>query len=269
MGEQEAIEQADEPITTGRLVADLHELGVEAGDTLVVHSSLSSLGWVVGGAQAVVEALQETVTESGTLVVPTHSAQYTDPDGWSNPPVPDDWIETIRTQRPAYRPEVTPSRNIGAIPECLRTYPDAVRSRHPVFSCAAWGTDAEAIVADHSYDDGLGEESPLGAVYDRGGTVLLLGVDRDVNTSLHLAEYRADIETERIENTVPIRRDGERVMHTYEDIETSTDDFEPLTRAFEQQVGSREGTVGNADAVLLDQHALVDFAVEWVEENRS
>jgi aminoglycoside 3-N-acetyltransferase len=268
MGEQEAIERADEPVTVDQIVTDLRALGVGAGDTLVVHSSLSALGWVVGGAQAVVEALQETVTEAGTLVVPTHTAQYTDPKGWSNPPVPDDWIETIRTQRPAYRPEVTPSRNIGAIAECLRTYPEAVRSRHPVFSCAAWGADAEAIVSDHSYDDGLGEDSPLGSVYDRGGSVLLLGVDHDANTSIHLAEYRADITTERVENTVPILQDGDRVMVAYEDIETSTEDFEDLGADFEEQVGCEIGSVGEAEATLLDQSKLVDFAVEWLEANR-
>lgn len=268
MGEQQAIEQADEPITTERLVADLRALGIEAGDTLVVHSSLSSLGWVVGGAQAVVEALQEAVTESGTVVVPTHSSQYTDPAGWSNPPVPDDWVETIQARRPAYRPAVTPSRNIGAIAECLRTYPESVRSRHPVFSFAAWGADAETIVTEHSFDDGLGDESPLGAVYDCGGSVLLLGVDHDTNTSIHLAEYRADITTEHVENTVPILQDGERVMLTYEDIETSTDDFEELGADFEQQVSCQAGSVGEAEATLLDQPTLVDFAVKWLEANR-
>lgn len=268
MGDRELVERTAEPVTTERIVADLRDLGVEAGDTLLVHSSLTAVGWTVGGAQAVVEGLQQTVTESGTVVVPTHTAQYTDPGGWSNPPVPEDWYETVRRERPAYRPDVTPSYGVGAIPECLRTYPEAVRSRHPVFSFAAWGTDADAIVSGHSFDDGLGENSPLREVYDRGGSVLLLGVGHEVNTSAHLAEYRADIATDRTENTVPILQDGERTMLTYTDIETSTEDFEELGADFTEEVGVQQGTVGEAEATVLDQPSLVDFAVEWFEENR-
>ncbi|MFB6189728.1 MAG: aminoglycoside N(3)-acetyltransferase [Halapricum sp.] len=266
MGDPELVERTTEPVTTERIVADLRDLGVEAGDTLLVHSSLRSVGWVVGGPQAVVEGLQEAVTESGTVVVPTHTSQYTDPAGWSNPAVPDEWYETIRTERPPYRPDVTQSWGVGIVPECLRTYPDAVRSRHPVFSFAAWGGDAETIA--HEFDDALGEGSPLARVYELDGSILLLGVGHDSNTSLHLAEYRADVETERVENTVPILRDGERATITYEDIETSTDDFADLGAAFEDAVGVREGTVGEANAKLIDQPSLVDFAVEWFEANR-
>lgn len=67
---------------------------------------------------------------------------------------------------------------------------------------------------------------------------------------------------------VPVRRDGERTLVEIEDIETSTEDFPALGTAFERTVGARYGTVGVADATLLDQGSLVDFAVEWLEENR-
>ena len=191
MTEREAVEAVDDPVTVESLADDLRALGIETGETLLVHVSVSALGWVAGGAQAVVEALQRTVTEDGTVVVPTFTAQYTDPVAWSNPPVPDEWVETMPERMPTFRPAVTPTRSVGAVPECFRSHPGAVRSRHPTYSFAAWGADAEAVVADHPYEDGLGEASPLGAVYDRDGSVLLLGVGHAVDTSLHLAEYRA------------------------------------------------------------------------------
>ncbi|HXL37529.1 MAG TPA: AAC(3) family N-acetyltransferase [Ktedonobacteraceae bacterium] len=50
--------------------------------TLEVHCSLSKLGWVCGGPVAVVQALMDVVTETGTLLVPTHSPNYTDPANW-------------------------------------------------------------------------------------------------------------------------------------------------------------------------------------------
>lgn len=45
------------PVTRSRLAADLRALGLREGATAMVHSSMSALGWVVGGSQTVVEAL--------------------------------------------------------------------------------------------------------------------------------------------------------------------------------------------------------------------
>ena len=268
MTERKAVEAVEDPVTVESLAADLRALGVEAGETLLVHVSVSALGWVAGGAQAVVEALQRTVTEAGTLVVPTFTAQYTDPAAWSNPPVPDEWVDSMPERMPAFRPAVAPTRSVGAVPECLRSYPKAVRSRHPTYSFTAWGADAGEVVADHPYDDGLGEESPLASVYDRDGSVLLLGVGHGVDTSLHLAEYRADFPKERARHRAPVLQDGERTTVHFEDIETNTDDFEQLGAEFEKSVGLTTGDVGAATARLVSQQRLVDFAVEWFETNR-
>jgi aminoglycoside 3-N-acetyltransferase len=267
MNEADAIERTDEPVTASSIAADLRDLGVGAGDTLLVHSSLSALGWVCGGAPAVVDALQTVVTETGTLVMPTHTG-YTDPGGWSNPPVPDEWEERIRETMPAYRPALTPTRGMGAIPECFRTYPNVHRSDHPTVSFAAWGADAEAVVADHALDYRLGENSPLERVYERDGDVLLLGTDHDTNTSLHLAEHRAAIDTGTTTNGGPILADGNRAWAEYENIEENTDDFADLGADFEQEVGLTEGRVGAASAKLVSQRALVDFAIDWFEANR-
>ncbi|MFB6141026.1 MAG: aminoglycoside N(3)-acetyltransferase [Halosimplex sp.] len=270
MGEHDAVARVDEPVTVSSMVDDLRDLGVEAGDTLLVHSSLSALGWVCGDAQAVVDALRRAVTESGTLVVPTHTGQYTDPAVWSNPPVPEEWVDTVREERPPYRPESTPSRAVGAVPECFRGYPDAVRSRHPTFSFAAWGADAEDVVADHRYDYGLGDGSPLADVYDRDGDVLLLGTGHDTNTSIHLAEYRATFPKEVVRNDAPVIEDGEAVRVEYEDVVTDSSDFADVGADFEAEHADavERGTVGAAESALVDQPALVDFAVEWFDEHR-
>ncbi|KAB1196454.1 MULTISPECIES: aminoglycoside N(3)-acetyltransferase [Haloferax] len=268
MTEADAIEAVDEPGTVASLASDFRSLGIDAGDTLLVHSSLSSLGWVAGGPQAVVDALQEVLTPEGTLVMPTHSGQFTDPEGWENPPVPDDWIQPIRDEMPPFRPEVTPTRGMGAIAECFRTYPDVLRSEHPSLSFAAWGAGADEVVGGHELDYGLGENSPLARVYDRDGDVLLLGVGHDRNTSLHLAEYRADVEKEHTHSAAPLLRDGERVVVEYEDIEIDSDDFDALGADFESEVGLTEGTVGAATATYGSQPELVEFAVEWFESHR-
>ncbi len=268
MSESDAIDRVDEPVTMADITADLRDLGVEAGETLLVHSSLSALGWVSGGAQAVIEALLEVVGPTGTLVMPAHTGQYTDPAEWENPPIPDGWVETVRETRPAFDPERTPSRGVGAIPETYRTYPGVRRSDHPIYSFAARGANADRIGGSHPDDYGLGPESPLGAIYDLGGKVLLLGTTYETNTSLHLAEHLADVDSVERSRRAPIQQHGERVVIEYRDIKLDVSDFATLGADFEARVGSARGTVGAAEVRLVDQRALVEYAVGWFETHR-
>ncbi|GKZ13982.1 AAC(3) family N-acetyltransferase [Haladaptatus sp. T7] len=265
MTEGDAVERTPEPITTERLEADLRDLGLSAGDTVLVHSSLSALAWVSGGAPAAVDALMGVVTAAGTLAMPTHSTQLSDPTHWENPPVPDEWEERIRETSPPFRPELTPTRGMGAIADCFRDYPGVVRSRHPTTSFAAWGADADVVVADHAYDSPLGERSPLARLDELDARVLRLGVD--ANTSLHLAEYRADYDKSFETNGGPVLEDGERRWVTFEEPE-SEDDFRDVEAAFEEDHEVRRGRVGEADATLLSQRELVEFGAKWMEENR-
>ena len=268
MSESDAIDRVDEPVTMAAIESDLRDLGVEEDETLLVHSSLSALGWVSGGAQAVIEALCSVVTPDGTLVMPAHSGQYTDPADWENPPVPDDWVETVRETRPPFDPDRTPTRDVGCIPETFRSYPEVERSEHPIYSFVATGANAADIVGDHPLDYGLGPDSPLGAIYELDGRVLLLGTTHETNTSLHLAEYLANIETTERTRQAPVRRNGSRVEVEYRDIELAVEDFATLGADFEADVGSTRGSVGAADVRLVDQRALVDYAVGWFEQNR-
>lgn len=267
MTEADAIDRSDEPVTVDRLVTDLRRLGIDSDDTVLVHTAMSRLGWVCGGAPAVVDALMTVLTD-GTLVMPTFTTQYSDPDDWSNPPVPDAWIPTIIERRPPYRPAVTPTRGMGAVAECFRTYPGVARSDHPIYSFAAWGTEAADLVADHGLVDGLGEASPLAAVYGRDGSVLMLGTGHDTNTSLHLAEYRADLDPGRTTTRVPIVRSGARHLVELSELDIRTDDFETVGRAFEREVGITVGEIGAGTARLVNQPALVDFATAWFAANR-
>ena len=64
------------PVTRRRLAADLRELGLREGATAMVHNSMRSLGWVVGGSQAVVEALLDCLGPAGTLCVPSRTIAW-------------------------------------------------------------------------------------------------------------------------------------------------------------------------------------------------
>ena len=257
------------PVTVDMLVADLERLGVEPGMTVILHSSLSSLGWVCGGAETVVDAMETALGRNGTLVVPTHSGANSDPAAWVAPPVPEPWWPVIRTSMPAFDSRLTPTRGMGAIPDCVLRHPQAYRSAHPQVSFAAIGHHAGEITSGHRIDEQLGITSPLGRIYDLEGSVLLLGVGHDTNTSLHLAEYLAVWPSKRTrEQGAAVLVDGERRWVTFTDLDIDEGDFPAIGAAFEATGSARRARVGHTTAALMPQRPLVDFATRWMAEHR-
>jgi aminoglycoside 3-N-acetyltransferase len=50
MTDRDAVEAVEEPLTVDGIAPELTDLGVSSGDSLLVHASRGSLGWVDGGA---------------------------------------------------------------------------------------------------------------------------------------------------------------------------------------------------------------------------
>jgi len=272
MAEPEIIARCDRgPVTLNWLKNDLSNLGVAPGMTVIVHTAMSALGWVCGGAQTVITALMEAVRPYGAIIMPAHSGDLSDPSGWENPPVPESWWETIRETMPAFDPVMTPSRGVGRVPELFRTLPDVVRSNHPQVSFAVWGEHCIDIARGHKLDFGLGEASPLAKIYERDGWVLLLGAGHESNTSLHLAEVRARYPAKKtIRCGSPVMVEGHRRWKQYEDIDYDTADFGLRGRDFQRdnKDNIKTGTVGYAKCELFPQRLCVDYAVRWLEKKR-
>lgn len=258
------------PATVETIQRDLAALGVSKGMVLLVHSSLSSFGWVCGGAVAVVLAIEEALGDEGTLVMPTYSSDLSEPSYWKNPPVPEAWWPVIRQSMPAYDPKLTPTREVGVIPECFRNQEGTRRSSHPSNSFAARGRHADAIVLNHSLDFPMGDRSPLARIYDLGGSILLLGATFQCASSLHLAECRAKYPGKKpMRQAAPLILHGRREWIEYDDFDFDESDFSNIGASFSEKTGLvRSGQVANATARLLPQRAFVDYATEWMEKNR-
>lgn len=266
MPERDIIQRTAKPITKEGLVDDARRLGVSPGDVLLVHSSLSAIGWVVGGARTVIEALVEVVGSDGTLVMPAFSGDLSDPSDWRNPPVPVSWIDQIREAMPAFDPDRTPTRQMGWIAETFRKWPGAMRSIHPVSSMTALGPHTMRIMERHEIAYSLGDASPMGKIYELDGRVLLIGVGHDRNSSLHLAETRAS-HGRQIRRGMPIGRDGRVIWEWHSDVDDDDGSLFPqVGQAFEESGEVIFGNIGYAQSRLMRQRRLVDFAVDWFEQ---
>jgi aminoglycoside 3-N-acetyltransferase len=155
------------------------KVGVKKGQTIMVHTSLSQLGFVCGGAEIIIEALLESVGEEGTIMMPTQSWKNLDPSTGVHWEEPEEWWQIIRDNWPAYRKEITPTNTMGAVAEMFRKWPGAVRSDHPARSVAAYGKNAEFLTKNHDLSNIFGEGSPISKLYELDGYVLLIGVGYD------------------------------------------------------------------------------------------
>lgn len=263
MAEAEQIARGGRPITADSLVRDLLSLGIRSGDVVLVHASLSSLGWVNGGPVAVIEALLRAVGPKGTIVMPAQSADLSDPVNWGAPPVPASWHQTIRETMPAYDPGTTPTRDMGRVAELFRTWPGALRSDHPSASFAARGPLAGQIIGRHDLADPLGEGSPLGVLYRLDAKVLLIGVDFDKCTALHLAERRAWPDRPRIAEGAPLMRDGQRQWVAF-DIPSVMDSaaFLPTGASALRSGMATARALGEGRGILVGIRQIVDHAVD-------
>lgn len=251
------------------IVRALKDVGVHEGQTIMVHTSLSSFGFVCGGAQTMIEALLECTGEEGTLMMPAQSWKNLDPETGVHWEEPREWWQTIRDNWPAYDKAITPTNTMGAVAEMFRKWPGALRSDHPARSVAALGRYAEYLTRDHDLSNIFGEGSPVGKLYELDGYVLLMGVGYDKNTSIHLADVRAEYPGKHyVTEHSAMMVNGKREWAAYQTLFVDGEDFEQIGEAFELQGNTSRVLLGNGSICLMRQRELVDFAVDWIQQNR-
>jgi aminoglycoside 3-N-acetyltransferase len=266
------VPQRDAVLSSQEIADDLRTLGVTPGQTLLVHASLRSIGWVDGGAESVVRALLDVLGPSGTLVVPTSTAENSDSSRAHLARIAGMTEQETARFRAEMRPfdrGTTPSTGVGLIAEAVRINPKAIRSDHPQSSFAALGPKAAELMAGHELDCHLGDDSPLGKMYCLDASVLLLGVSFSACTALHLAEYWYTLHPPTRTYSCVIASGSGGAWVTYKDVVLDDSDFKTLGVFLDQSEIPDYGRVGNADCRLMPLCKVVDVAAEWMQEHRS
>ena len=230
-------------VTKPELIGSLRGLDLSDGDKVILHSSLSSIGHVDGGADTVVDAFLDVLGSGGTLMVPT----FTQPTGES----PFDQAQT-------------PSKT-GAITEAVRRRADAERSNHPTHSVTAIGSDARSVTTGHGPMNSLGEGSPMHRLLRDGGDIVLLGVTHTVNSSVHIVEKLADVPYRDQTRASLVLEDGEVMTVRTNAVHCSLgfDKLRPLVRVAKC---GREGYVGQARTQVFPGFRFLEIVREALED---
>ncbi len=159
-------------VDRAQIAAGLRALGLNGGDKVMIHTSLSSFGHVDGGAPALIEALLAVVGRDGLLMMP-----------YFPPPLYEGVFDAAQPPEPY----------TGLLPKTLRAWPGALLSLHPSHPVVALGPAAELITHDHHLTSAVGRGSPEDRLANMGGKVLLLGVGQTANTTIHTGEAYAGV----------------------------------------------------------------------------
>ena len=258
------------PGTITTITNNLRKLGIENGDVLLVHSSLSSIGFVIGASEAVVWALLQSVGENGTLVMPSHTTQICDPTDFEHPPIPSKWHKLWRREMPPFNPLTTQTAGMGVIAETFRTFPNTLRSNHPQTSFCANGKYARKITEEHILTPQFGMNTPLGKLYNLKTKVLLLGVYWNVCSCLHLSQILSGLYPYNDENGTAVIKDGKREWIIYNDIDHwDTSYFGRIGENFEESHSIKKGKIGQAECKVFELTDMVDFGVNWIKKAKN
>lgn len=235
------------------LIEQLENAGINRKGTVLMHSSMKSIGEVEGGADTVLDALSEFM-QDGLLVLPTHTWSY------------------INSDNPKFHVQSSPVC-VGILPELFRKRKDVHRSYHPTHSVAALGADAASFVAgDERFDTPCHRESAWGKLLDRKATILLVGVDQKRNTFIHGIEEWVDIPgrlTDSHQQLFTVLPDGTeiRVPSRRHHGLSWSEHFWKVEGILEQQGAIYKAKLGDAQMWVCDTVKLTDIITDMLLKN--
>lgn len=240
----------------------LKDIGIVDGDTVLVHSAMSKIGFVDGGPKTIVDALLETVGSKGHILMPNSP----------NARFQLDYIQEIESFD-----VLNDKSKLGAISEYFRTHKDAIRSWHPTEPVSCIGPDAEYFVGSHfNQPTPYNENSPFYRVAENNGKILMIGVTLDnAGTNLHTLEdaiedFKYPIYHPTIFETKIVDPAGE--THTvktkvHDPVWSKKRKCDGLIPLFEERNVLEVVKFGNASTLLLEAKKMLDVMIDEYKKN--
>lgn len=252
--------------TQADLIDQIKELGIKAGDVLELHASMKAIGFILGGANALLEAFLDVLTHEGTLVMAAQAWDNSEPAYFQHPPIAIELYESLRQHHPVFQGKQEDIHKMGALAQVMQRRSNVYVSNHPQVAMMAIGKQAKWITQPHALDSMFSADSPLGRLRELKAKVLLVGVDYDVCTAMHLGEH--------LSQTRPIGIQGARVMvndqaqwikflsYIYD-----SDTFKPIGVSMEVNGLVKQGVLGEASTKLLEYEALTRFTSTYLKQS--
>lgn len=235
-------------ITKQDIIKGLLDLGLKSGDEIEVHSSLSSFGYVDGGAETVIAALKEVVGENGSIFMPALRLS-------KELPLTEKDKSLGITNKIQILPENCGNSAMGVIADTFRQMPDTI-TNDGIFRISAWGKSANEV------KDGLQY------LIHNGGKALMLGVDIYKLTAMHYVE---DLFPDDIKNAFPLSDEINRIYPPDKwFIEAGTFSVKPWytiqSMAYEKGV-IKDGIIGNSKIMFFDIWDVVGLYEQELKNN--
>ena len=244
------------------LTDQLQSIGIREGDTVLVHSSMSKIGFVDGGPKTIVDALLETVGPNGHILMPNSP----------NARFQLDYIQEIDGFD-----VLNDKSKLGAISEYFRNHENAVRSWHPTEPVSCIGPDTDFFVGTHfNQITPYNENSPFYKVAERNGKILMIGVTLDnAGTNLHTLEdaiedFKYPIYHPTIFETNIVDPNGNThsvKTKVHDPIWSKKRKCDGLIPLFEERNVLEFVKCGNAKTLLLDARKMLDVMIEEYKGN--
>lgn len=237
-----------------KLVSQLIAMGLKPTDTLLMHTSLRAVGKINGGADTLIDALQQVLSD-GMLVIPTHT--------WN----------TVGIESPVFDVNETPSC-VGTLPNIFRKRSGVVRTLHPTHSLGIWGKDAEEFAkGEEKLDTPCNPKSCYGKLIDKNAYILLTGVDFGRNTMIHCIEEIAEVpyrlKTELHPLVVRDTNGNETAVPSHRHQNANSDLYVKLEPVMLYHNILKKFKLGDADCLLMKAQDLKNVVVALTEIDKN
>lgn len=240
------------------MIIQLQNLGIQKGMLLLVNVDSTKLGYLIGGAQTLIDALMEVVGYEGTIVMPSFTPQLQDPSNASTKLPRQYWTEIREHAYPFDKKLSEPFGSDEVVYQFLRN--DAVaRSYHPLYSFAAWGKYAKLICDKHPLHFALGKDSPLGKLVELNGYCVVLGCGYEGCTMFHMAQYQQDLSPVRLV-CAPIENGKHLEWKNLLEVDHTTRDFLGVGEVMEDKKVVKTTYLGNGKCYFFSAREAYNLA---------